>query len=106
MAKHYIRLDGQFLIKTFTTDFEQPIDGDICVNEDGDRHFNLNLYTIDGFPALKWLNSEIIPTTNEDLQALRDAVVVEPALEERVGVTEMELDKTKLALLEIGGVII
>ena len=69
MAEHYIRLDNNNrIIKGFSTDFEQPIDGDICVNEDGGRHFNLELLDERGLPKLKYIDNEIQKTTEEDLK--------------------------------------
>jgi len=42
MSKHYVRIDSKNnIIKGFSTDFENSIEGDICVNEDGGRHFQL-----------------------------------------------------------------
>lgn len=42
MAKHYIRLnENDEIIKGFTTDFEEPLETDICINENGGRHFEL-----------------------------------------------------------------
>ena len=46
MSKHYIRLnENSSIIKVFSTDFEQPAIGDICINEDGGRQFELNELT-------------------------------------------------------------
>ena len=40
--KHYIRIDTEGrIIKGFSDAFEQPIDGDICINEKGGRHFEM-----------------------------------------------------------------
>lgn len=40
MSKHYIRLnENNLIIKGFSDDFEQPLDTDICINENGGRHF-------------------------------------------------------------------
>jgi hypothetical protein len=65
--KHYIRLDGIFVIKTFSTAFEQPQDGDVCVNENGSRHFNLNVFDSRGLPKLKYIDGEILETNEVDL---------------------------------------
>ncbi|MDF2985741.1 MAG: hypothetical protein K0R50_1251 [Eubacterium sp.] len=43
MAKHYIRLDlNNNIVKGFSDDFEEPSDTDICINEKGERHFEIN----------------------------------------------------------------
>lgn len=40
--KHYIRLDeNSNIIHRFSTAFEQPLESDICINEDTGRHFEL-----------------------------------------------------------------
>ena len=64
--KHYIRLDGVFICKSFSTAFEQPIDGDICINENGGRHYNRDLYRADGLYRLKWIDGKEVETTDDD----------------------------------------
>jgi hypothetical protein len=42
MYKHYIRLNADnYIIKGFSTVFEQPQPGDICINDDGSYQFRL-----------------------------------------------------------------
>lgn len=68
MAKHYIRInENNEIIKSFSTDFEQPEQDDICVNEDGDRHYNLAIRTDDMQYRLKYIANEIIEKTEEEL---------------------------------------
>jgi len=43
MAKHYIRLDGTTIIKGFSDAFETPEETDILINEDGGRHFEIEI---------------------------------------------------------------
>ena len=41
MSKHYVRTDkNSNIIQVFTDDFEKPVDGDFCINENGGRHFD------------------------------------------------------------------
>lgn len=41
--KHYIRLDANScIIIGFSDAFEQPTDTDICINQEGGRHFELS----------------------------------------------------------------
>lgn len=77
MAKHYIRLDEQFIIKTFTTDFEKPLESDVCVNEDGGRHFNLQLLRDDGLPKYRYTDGQITETTDDDLANLLERMALE-----------------------------
>ena len=58
---HYIRLNEEgLIIKVFSTGFEQPIEGDILYKETDERHFNMDLFTMQGIPRYKFINSEII----------------------------------------------
>jgi hypothetical protein len=67
MTKHYIRLDQNgTIIHRFSTDFEQPIQGDICVNENGERQYNLDLYDKRGL--FKWAWNGQLVAANLDFQ--------------------------------------
>jgi len=66
MKKHYIRIDeNSFVIDAFSDAFEQPLETDIFI-EDGGRHYNLDLYREDGLPKLKYVEGEIVETTDTD----------------------------------------
>lgn len=72
MAKHFIRIDeNYFITHTFSDDFpehvEQLLPTDICIKEDGGRHFNFELYREDGLSRYKYVAGEIVETTEEDL---------------------------------------
>lgn len=76
MAKHYIRLDNSNrIIKGFSTDFEEPLKTDICICEDGERHFELNgvinpqLVNMDGTHIYKYIDNKVIETTEEERKA-------------------------------------
>ena len=106
MAKHYIRQDGIFITKAFSTDFEQPIEGDICVNEDGGRHFNLDLMDERGLPIKKYVDGEILPATPDDLAdkiAEYEASLPDPSttIEARVLTVEENQELTEQAVQEI-----
>lgn len=98
--KHYIRVDENgLIIKSFTTAFEQPLDGDICVNEDGGRHFNLELFDDENLPALKYKRGEIMPTIEADIEHLR------PIIPESNLTIEQRIDNLELVMLESEGII-
>ena len=40
--KHYIRVENGIVIKGFSDAFETPLETDICINEKGRRHFEIN----------------------------------------------------------------
>ena len=70
--KHYIRLDGNFIIKGFSDAFEQPIEGDILLTDQGGRHFvldgktNPSLFDEDGFSLYKYVAGEVVDAYPEE----------------------------------------
>lgn len=76
-TKHYIRVDDQNrIIKGFSDAFEEPLETDICVNEDGGRHFKLNnavnppLTDVEGIYLYKYDNG-IVERTPMELEGDR-----------------------------------
>jgi len=65
MNKHYIELDGIFIIKSFSDAFETPLETDIFI-EDGGRHYNLDLLRKDGLSKYKYINNEMVETIDND----------------------------------------
>ena len=72
MAKHYIRLKDGFIIKGLSDAFTTPIQGDICINPEGQRHFEYNgvtnktLLDSKGFCRYKYSDGQITPATREE----------------------------------------
>jgi len=93
--KHYIRLDSNNnIVYGFSDAFEQPQEGDICINENGGRHFELNgvinpSLAIDGIYRFKYVDGEIVEKTSEEIEAEKAALPPPPK-------TEMELLKEQL----------
>jgi len=83
MARHMIRLNEQNrIIKAFSTDFENSEEGDICVEEEGGRHFHLDIvdsYTGAFKKAWDSVNSQIVDVDLSAEIAARDIVVAETA---------------------------
>lgn len=84
MYKHYIRVDGNTnIIKAFSDAFEQPEEGDICITEDGDRHFNLDIFEIQtNAYKYKWVNNTITEKTLDEqyassLQEAKDKKIIQ-----------------------------
>ena len=109
--KHYIRVKDGLVVKGFSDAFESPLETDICINEKGGRHFE-----IDGVinPPLHNENmchiyrydTEIRKATDEELeielrqiQGNQTPSEVE-VLRNRVAYLEQELTNTQLALAE------
>ncbi len=97
--KHYIKLNEKsHIIKGFSTIFEQPLNDDICINEDGGRHFemlgiiNPPLLREDGLPKYKYINGEILLTTDVDLsEEIAAMQPPEPNLSYDERLTQIEL---------------
>lgn len=76
--KHYIRTNSDNNITHgFSDAFEKPQDGDILINEQGGRHFELFgqrtvPLTKEGIPASKWDGREAVMRTESEIQADRD----------------------------------
>ena len=65
--KHYIRLQDGCIIKGFTDAFECPEPGDICIQEQGGRHFEIkDLCTLQGCAKYKYIDSCIVPCVSQD----------------------------------------
>ena len=96
MYNHYIRLQDNKIIKGFSSAFEQPKTGDICINENGDRHFMLNdainpsLNNEQGRALYKYEGGKVAERTEQEIEADRPAP--EPG--------ELEKLKLRIASLE------
>lgn len=69
MTKHYIRTnENDEIIKIFSTDFEEPEPGDICVKEDAPRHFHLDkpLKDIYGKFNFKYIDKKIVEVPDDE----------------------------------------
>ena len=119
---HYIRLDGDKIIKGFSSAFEQPIKGDILIAKNADRHFILNdvinpsLTDDQGIPLYKYVSGKIevrtkveidadianipapAPSETEKLRAEVDAV--KAILVEKAVITEAEKDSLSAETVE------
>lgn len=101
MAKHYVRIDEQSrIVKGFSTDFENPESGDICICEDGGRHFELNgvinppMTDYNGTPLYKWDSVKVVARTQEELDADKAVIVPVPTIEERLAQVEAVVNGT------------
>ena len=79
--KHYIRTNNDNNItRGFSDAFEQPQGGDICINEQGGRHFELfgeinpPLRDENGIPMYKWNGKNAVKRTAEEIQTDIDAL--------------------------------
>lgn len=93
--KHYIRVDAQNrIIAGFSDAFKPPLDTDICIADDGGRHFKLfgvvnpQLINEQGISIYKYVNGDIKRRSVEEIQT--DTNLLPP--------TEIELLKEKVAM--------
>lgn len=82
--KHYIRVrEDNTIIHIFSNAFEQPEGGDICVNEDGDRHFHQingeELFDKKGFFQFKYEEEQIKKKSVTEINQSAEYVLAESA---------------------------
>ena len=95
MAKHYIITDGaDRILRGFSTDFEQPDESAICINEDCGRHFQLNgvvnppMTDYNGVPLYKLDGGKVVARTQEELDADKPVIVPVATIDERLAQVE------------------
>lgn len=80
--KHYINVDGRGRITSGWSDGPHPerdITDAICINDQGGYQFRLSpggeenppLYTLDGIPLYRWDGAQVLPRTEEEIEADR-----------------------------------
>ena len=100
--KHYIRVNAEgMIIKGFSDAFEQPIEGDILINEKGGRHFEINgetnpsLFDNNMCHIFRFENNTIRKSTEDELALEWEMIKPVPVP------TEMELIWQAITDLEI-----
>lgn len=87
--KHYITVDPQNRITDAWSDGPHPDRGTtkaICINEKGGYQFRFSpdgeenppIYTMDGIPLYKYIDGEIIPRTDGEIEEDRAAIPAPP----------------------------
>lgn len=112
MAKHYVTTnENGAVLRGFSTDFEQPAANDVCICEDGGRHFELNdvvnppMTDYHGVPLYKFDGKQIINRDEKEVIAETPIPVKTVTIEERVltielAVKELATNGVKTAELE------
>lgn len=105
---HYIRVDTDNLINFGYSDaFTQPLETDICINQEGGRHFELlgetnpPLYDTAGCHLYKYIDGVIIETTEEERAAEFAAKTRDKTPEEQQAEYLLDLDY-RLSKVELG----
>ena len=89
--KHYIRTDAEGnIVYGFSDAFEQPLDGDICITEQGGRQFDLlgeinpSLRNDDGMYLYKYEGGVPVKKTPEEIKAVTDVINLEKLRESKL----------------------
>jgi hypothetical protein len=105
--KHYIRLDTKNrVIKGFSDAFEEAKDDDICINEQGGRHFEINgvinppLTNENGVYIYKYADSTVQERTEDEIQADIDALPAIVSAQEKTDMAIAELTTIVASLLQ------
>ena len=108
MSKHYIKLDeNNRIIKGFSSDFEQALQTDICINENGGRQFEMNgkinpsLIDKKGVFLYKYENGQVIKRTDEEI-ATEESSIIQPKSE--LEILRQTVDTIALQILDLMGV--
>lgn len=95
MAKHYVSVnESGVVLRGFSDDFEQPTENDVCINEDGDRHFELNgvvnppMADNRGVPLYKLVDGLVVERTDTEKSADIVPDEPDPTFEERLAAVE------------------
>lgn len=102
--RHYIKIDDRNrVLHGYSDAFELPEQGDICINEQAGRHFELFgqvnplITTAEGVPMYKWDGEQVVERTEQEIQADVDALPPHlPSAQERLEA----LEQAMLALME------
>lgn len=109
--KHYISIDDRFLIVDgFSTAFRDPVETDICINDQGTYQFRLfadgpqnpSLVDNDGIPLYAYINEKIVERTDEEIEHDRKNLPPkDPTLASRVQELEAQNEMLMQCLLEM-----
>ncbi len=101
--KHYIRLDGDKIIKGFSSAFEQPQKDDVLIAENAGRHFELNgqvnppLTQDEGIPLYKYSKGKVSSRTKAEIDA--DIALIPPPPKPEIEVLRDRIKELESALI-------
>lgn len=109
--KHYIRVENGYVIKGFSDAFETPLETDICISEEGGRHFAINgeinpmLVDFENGVHIYRYDTELRKATEEELTVeLSEIEANKPAVvtEEDITLDLLADHEYRLCMLELG----
>jgi|GEM_PF-6037569 len=94
--QHYVRVVGGMVVHGFSSAFESPRPGDICIDGDAPRHFQRQLINDAGQYLYKWQGDEIVLRDSAELEnELSDLPPAPPTPDQRIEQLEAENAKLK-----------
>lgn len=106
--KHYIRVENEIVVKGFSDAFESPLETDICINEKGGRHFEIDgeinppLYD-DRMCHIYRYDTELRKATDEELEAEWNEIKPKEILsEEDIALDLLADHEYRICMLELG----
>lgn len=92
--KHYITIDcNNKIIDGFSNAFKNPLNTDICINNEGRYQFRLSIDGLENpplfneynIPIYKWSGKEVVKRTDEEIQLdIKSFPRPEPSIEEKL----------------------
>lgn len=105
--KHYIRVEDTLVVKGFSDAFELPLETDICINEKGGRHFeidgeiNPSLFNENGTHVYRY-DTELRKATDEELASEYEVIKPEEIISEEDLTLELLADQEyRICMLEL-----
>jgi len=99
--QHYIRINETgTIVHGFSSAFEQPQEGDICINEDAPRHFSQTLIDNRGIYLFKYVNGQGMSRTSQEIDEDIALIPITKSTEQKIA--ELEQLVADLASLQLG----
>ena len=105
--KHYIRVENTIVVKGFSDAFETPFETDICINEKGGRHFeidgeiNPSLFNEDGIHIYRY-DTKLRKATDEEINSEYESIKPEEPISEEDLILELLADQEyRICMLEL-----
>ena len=106
--KHYIRVEDTLVVKGFSDAFETHLETDICINEKGGRHFEIDgvinptLFKENGTHIYRY-DTELRKATVEELEAEWQRIKPKEIVSEEDITLDLLADhEYRLCMLELG----
>ena len=96
---HYIRTnENGDIIKAYSTAFIKVEKGDILIKENADRHFNLSLFTMDGYYKYKYNTDKKIVEEKTESEIYTDDILKQKEIEKVINdleIADLQLNRSQ-----------